>query len=491
LEAKEALDRILMPKSIAVIGASKDPFKWGHMLLSAIMKGGFEGKLHPINPKETEIEGLTCYPSVKDIPGDVDMAIVVVPARVVSTIFSDLAEKGVSGAVIITSGFGEAGEEGRRLIEQMKANAGGKVRFIGPNCMGICSSPAKLSALMIPFLHEKGEVAFVSQSGGYGLQLYLRASAMGVGISKFVSSGNESDITGVDYLRYFAEDPSVKLICMYVEGLKRGREWFDAAREITRRKPIVVIKVGTTEAGGKAAASHTGALSGSDRVYDAAFRQAGVIRAKDAGEMFDFIKGLLYAPLPRGDRVAMVSNSGGIAVETTDALIRNGLKVPVLSREAQDEILKVIPSFGNPRNPVDLTASLNMNSFLKVPDIVLSQPEIDALITIGLGTSILYTMFPDVAPKDLGGIYNWISEQLIATYKKYEKPVIVINPAADTEAEATKIMEEARIPVFTTPERAADVMNVLYRRKLYLDKAKGEKRGQPSGDKPQSFFSVF
>jgi acetyl coenzyme A synthetase (ADP forming)-like protein len=474
LEAKEALDRILMPKSIAVIGASKDPFKWGHMLLTAIIKGGYERNLYPINPKEKEIEGLPCYPSVKDVPGAVDMAIVVVPAGVVPSIFTDLVEKGVKGAVVITSGFGEAGEEGRKLVEEMKENAGGKVRFVGPNCMGICSSAAKLSALMIPFLHEKGEVAFVSQSGGYGLQLYLRASAMGVGINKFISSGNEADITSVDYLRYFAEDPSVNLISMYIEGLKRGREWYEAAKEITKKKPIVVIKVGTTEEGGKAAASHTGALSGSDKVYDAAFKQAGVIRANDAAEMFDFIKGLLYSPLPRSNRIGIVSNSGGIAVETADALISNGLKVPTLSEEAQEEILKVIPDFGNPRNPVDLTASLNMNSFLKVPDIVLSQENIDGLITIGLGTSILHTMFPDVPPEDFMGIYKWINEQLTATYKKYEKPVIVINPAADIEPEAAEMMEEAQIPVYTTPERAADVMGVLYRRKLYLDKAMGE-----------------
>lgn len=474
MDVKEALDSILMPKSVAVIGASKDPLKWGHMLLSAIMKGGFQGKIFPINPKEEEIENLKCYPSVKDVPEDVDMAIVVVPAKVVPSVFKDLSEKGVKGAVVITSGFGESGEEGRLLVEQIKANAQGKVRFIGPNCMGICSSPAKLSALMIPFLHEKGEVAFVSQSGGYGLQLYLRASAMGVGINKFISSGNESDIIGVDYIKYFADDPSVKLICLYIEGLRKGREWYEAAKEITKNKPIVAIKVGTTEEGGKAAASHTGSLSGSDKIYDAAFRQAGVIRARDASEMFDFVKGLLYAPLPKGDRIGVVSNSGGIAVETADALINNGLKVPVLREEVQKEILKVIPDFGNPRNPVDLTASLNMNSFLRVPDIVLSQPEIDGLITIGLGTSILQTMFPDVAKEDLSGIYKWISEQLIATYKKYEKPVLVINPAADIEAEATKIMEDARIPVYTTPERAADVMGVLYRRKLYLDKAKAE-----------------
>ena len=474
METKEALDRILMPRSIAVVGASTDPFKWGNMLLSAIQKGGFEGRLYPINPKATEILSLKCYPTVKDVPGEIDMAIVVVPAMAVPSVFGDLAEKEVRGAVVITSGFGESGAEGESLVEQMKENSGGKVRFIGPNCMGITSSPAKLSALMIPFLHERGEVAFISQSGGYGLQLYLRASAMGVGVSKFISSGNESDITSVDYLNYFASDESVKLICMYIEGLKRGRAWYEAAKEIAKKKPIVVIKVGVTEEGGKAAASHTGSIAGSDNIYNAAFRQAGVVRASDAAEMFDFVKGLLYAPLPRGPNIGIVSNSGGIAVETADSLIQNGLKVPVLSEEAQEEILKVIPSFGNPRNPVDLTASLNMNSFMKVPDVVLSQPEINGLITIGLGTSILKTMFPDVAPEDLSGIYTWLNQQLIDTYKKYDKPVLVINPAADVEAESAKIMEDNRIPVYTTPERAADVMGVLYRRRRHLEKARKE-----------------
>jgi len=472
VEAKEALDKILMPRSVAVVGASTDPFKWGNMLLSAIQKGGFEGKLYPINPKAEEILGLKCYPSVRDVPGEVDSAMVVVPARFVPDVFEDLAVKGVKGAVVITSGFSETGEEGRKAIERIEEIAEGKTRFIGPNCMGVTSSPAKLSALMIPFLHESGEVAFISQSGGYGLQLYLRASALGVGIGKFVSSGNESDLKGWEYLKYFGEDPDTRLICMYIEGLKNGRRWYEEAKRITPDKPIVVIKVGVTEAGSKAAASHTGSIAGSDRVYDAAFKQAGVVRAGDAGEMFDYVKGLLYCPLPGGPNMGIVSNSGGVAVETADRLIENGLKVPTLSEEAQEEVLGVIPAFGNPRNPVDLTASLDMNSFLKVPEMVLKQQEIDGMITIGLGTAILNTMFPDVPHEDLAGIYQWLNGQLIDTYKKFGKPVIVIDPAADVEGESAKIMEAQRIPVYTTPERAADVMGVLWRRKLYLDKVR-------------------
>ena len=473
MEAKEALDKILMPKSIAVVGASTDPFKWGNMLLAAIQKGGFEGEIYPVNPRAEEILGLKCYANVRDVPGEIDSALVVVPARFVPGVFEDMAAKGIKGAVIITSGFSETGDEGARAIQQIKETAAGKLRFIGPNCMGVTSSPSKLSALMIPFLHKSGEVAFISQSGGYGLQLYLRASALGVGVGKFVSSGNESDLKGWEYLKYFGEDPDTSLICMYIEGLKDGRRWYEEAKKITPEKPIVVIKVGVTEEGSRAAASHTGSIAGSDQIYDAAFKQAGVIRAGDAGEMFDFIKGLIYCPLPQGPNIGIVSNSGGVAVETADRLIQNGMKVPTFSEEAQEEILGVIPAFGNPKNPVDLTATLNMNSFLNVPGMVLKQPGIHGMITIGLGTAILNTMFPDVPQEDLAGIYQWLNGQLINTYKKHDKPVIVIDPAADVEPESAKIMEAQKVPVYTTPKRAADVMGVLYKRKIFLDKTKG------------------
>ncbi len=223
MEAKEALDKILMPKSVAVIGASTDPFKWGYMLLAAIQKGGFEGDIYPINPRAEEILGLKCYTNVRDVPGPVDSALVVVPARFVPTVFEDMVAKEVKGAVVITSGFGETGEEGKKAVAQILETSKGKLRFIGPNCMGVTSSPGKYSALMIPFLSETGEVAFISQSGGYGLQLYLRSDAMGVGVGKFISSGNESDIKGYEYLRYFGEDPETKLICLYIDGLKNGR----------------------------------------------------------------------------------------------------------------------------------------------------------------------------------------------------------------------------------------------------------------------------
>lgn len=470
MEASEALDKILMPKSVAVIGASTDPFKWGYMLLNAIKQSGFEGDIYPVNPRAEEIQGLKCYANVRDVPGDVDMALVVVPARFVPGIFLDLKEKGTKGAVVITSGFSEAGDEGKQMIQQILENAQNSTRFIGPNCMGVTSSEVKLSALMIPFLHDSGEVSFVSQSGGYGLQLYLRASAMGIGVGKFISSGNESDIKGYEYLKYFGEDEQTKIITMYIEGLKNGRKWYEEAKKVSPKKPIVAIKVGVTEAGSKAAASHTGSIAGSDQIYNAAFKQAGVIRAYDASEMFDYVKGLLFCSLPKGPNIGIVSNSGGVAIETADRLIQNGLKVPTFNEEAQNEIKALIPDFGNSKNPVDLTATLNMNSFLNVPDVVLKQPEIHGLITISLGTSIIKTMFPDVPNEDLHGMYEWINGTLLRTYKKFDKPVIVIDPSADVAGASAKLLEKEKVPVYTTPERAADVMGVLWKRYQYLGK---------------------
>jgi acetyl-CoA synthetase (ADP-forming) len=257
---------------------------------------------------------------------------------------------------------------------------------------------------------------------------------------------------------------------MYIEGLKEGRKWYESVKEITQKKPIVVIKVGVTEAGGKAAASHTGSIAGSDKVYDAAFKQAGVIRAQDAVEMFDFVKGLLFCPLPKGPNIGIVSNSGGVAVETADRLVSNNLNIPTLSAEAQEELRSVVPAFGNTKNPVDMTANLNIWNLGNAAEIVLKQPEIHGLITIGLGTAMIKAMFPDVDQETVTGLIKSIDNNLVKSYKKFDKPVIVIEPSADAEPESAKIIESQRIPVFTTPERAADVMGVLYRRKQYLEK---------------------
>jgi acyl-CoA synthetase (NDP forming) len=473
MDAKESLNAIFNPKSVALIGATSDSSKWGYMFVNAIKVGGYQGKVYPVNPKATEIGNILeykVYPSLREVPDQVDCAVILVPARIVPSVFDEMAEKGVKGAIVITSGFSETGEEGAKLIQQVKDKSADRFRFVGPNCMGVSSSESKFSALMVPLVSEKGEVAFISQSGGYGLQLFLRANALGVGISKFVSSGNETDLKGWEYCNHFADDPETKVLCMYIEGLKEGRKWFEAAKQITKKKPIVVIKVGVTEAGSKAAASHTGSIAGSDKIYDAAFKQAGVIRAGDAAEMFDFVKGFLYCPLPKGQNMGIVSNSGGVAVETADRLVENGLSIPTLNAAAQEELKGVIPAFGNAKNPVDLTANLDVWKLGQAAEIVLKQPEIDGVITIGLGTAMIKTMFPDVDQETLTGLIQMINKNLISIYKKFDKPVIVIEPSADVEPESAKIMEKARVPVYTTPERAADVMGILFKRKLYLEK---------------------
>jgi len=468
---RNPIDYIMNPSSVAVVGASQDPLKWGHMIFASIIAGGFQGKLYPINPRADAIEGFKCYPSIRNVPGDVDLAIIVVPADAVPSVIEDCGAKGTPAAVIITAGFGETGEAGR-ILQQKIVDLAEKnnVKFVGPNCMGVCSSPAKLSALMVPFLHPKGDVAFVSQSGGYGMQLYLMASSVGVGISKFISSGNEASLKGVDYLEYFGEDPDIKVIAMYLESIRDGRRFMKVASEVSKKKPIVVIKVGVSETGSKAAASHTGALAGSDKVYDAAFKQTGIVRAHDAEEMFDIIKAFVRCPLPQGNRIGIISNSGGICVETSDAAEMYGLEIPMFSEARQKEILKYIPWFGNPRNPVDLTATLNMASFLKVPEVMLQDEAIDGLIMLGLGTSVIQQLFPTAPKETFVELFKNLNKQIIDSTRKYGKPVIVINPSADIEAEAAKFLEESNVPVYLTPERAVKAMSALYRYKVARDK---------------------
>lgn len=474
---RNPIDYVMNPSSVAVVGASQDPLKWGHMIFASIIAGGFKGNIYPINPKAEAIEGLKCYPSLRATPENVDLALIVVPAEAVPSVIEDCGAKGTPAAVIITAGFGETGEAGKKLQDEVvniarKNNVG----FVGPNCMGVCSSPAKLSALMVPFLHPKGEVAFVSQSGGYGMQLYLMASNVGVGISKFISSGNEACFKGVDYLEYFGNDDSVKVIAMYIESVREGRRFLKVANEVSQKKPIVVIKVGVSEAGSKAAMSHTGALAGSDKVYDAAFKQAGIIRAADAEEMFDVIKAFARCPLPKGNRIGITSNSGGICVETSDAADAAGLKIPTFSEERQKEILKYIPWFGNPRNPVDLTATLNMASFLKVPEVIVQDENIDGLIMLGLGTSVIQQLFPTAPKETFVELFKNLNKQIIDSTKKYGKPVIVINPSADMEADAARFLEENNVPVYMTPERAVKAMAALYRYKQNRDRLKAQQK---------------
>ena len=378
----EQMDSIFRPGSIAVIGASKTPPKWGYKMVSLPLETGFRGPIYPVNPKETEICGLTCYPTTRDIPYDVDMAVIVVPAAVVPQAMADCVAKGIKGVVLITADFAETGETGRALEEETVriARAGG-IRFVGPNGMGIYSSAAGLN-LCFTRNPLEGRIAFVSQSGTFGGLLAEIAGKKGYGLSKFISIGNQGDLKAADYLEYLGEDDDTGVIVFYMEGFKDGRRFFSISRDVIKKKPIIVYKAGRTAAAARATISHTSSLAGSDGVFDALCNQVGIIRALEATHPFDMAEALVSQPLPGGNRIAILG-SGGQGVVTSDACECLGLKVPEFDTETKAALKEALPPHAPvPTNPVDFAGALRTAlDEAKVAETLARIDYIDGIIT--------------------------------------------------------------------------------------------------------------
>ena len=314
------LDLLFNPKSVALIGASATPFKWGSIIPLNILKGNYHGKVFPVNPRLETVLGYKCYPSVAEIPEPVDVALVFTPAPTVTAIVEQCGKKGIPFMVVITADFSETGPAGAALeadVIKMAQKYG--MRIVGPNSMGIFSSQKELHALMPPTMPLKGPVAMVSQSGNVGVQMLAWGMDEGVGFEKFVSSGNEGDLNSADYLAYFAHDDTTRVILAYMEGVGPGLDLYPVARQAALQKPVLLFKGGRTRTGGKAAASHSGAIAGSNRVFKAAMRQAGVIEIQTSQAMMDCAKAFSNLPLPKGNRVGILTRGGGWGVITSDA----------------------------------------------------------------------------------------------------------------------------------------------------------------------------
>jgi len=348
------LEPIFYPRGVAVVGASNREGNFGRFFLDGFVQMGFE-RLYVVHPSEKEVLGINVYPRVKDIPGEVDLAVVVSPVDTVPGIVGECAEKGVKGLVIFTAGFGEKGDEGRKLEREIVDIAHrGHTRIIGPNCQGIYC-PASRVTHFTGLSRESGTVAMISHSGSLSAVLPMTAMAQGIRFSKVVSSGNECDLNAVDFLEYFGQDPETKMIIAYLEGVKDGRRFCQLARSISKEKPIIVWKGGSTDRGARAAASHTGALSGSNQVWRALFTQTGIISAQSAEELLDYLQAFYYLPVPEGKRVAIVSGPGGPAVAASDACIEAGLELAELTEHTRRKIAEVIPPVGTSTdNPIDL-----------------------------------------------------------------------------------------------------------------------------------------
>jgi acetate---CoA ligase (ADP-forming) len=384
------LDRLLNPRSIAVVGASQDPNSLGARTLQTLIDNGYAGALYPVHPRYAEVAGLPAYPSVREVPGGTDIAVIAVAAPRVAAVVEDCGMAGVPYAVILTSGFGEVGGDGPRLQRELvEVAARSGVRMTGPNSLGFLNRTNDVAAGFGVGMEgrsrpEKGGLGIVSQSGGMGLSLLNRATLSGLGVSIFVSTGNEADLTLVDFIEELLEDPGTKVIAAYAETIRGADRLLQAGRRAAElRKPIVIAKIGGSEAGSRAVQSHTGSLAGADAVYEEAFREAGIIRVDDIEDLFDLSTFLLRGRVPQGDRVAVVTQSGGGGAWLADAIERQGMTLATASEGLQAELASFVPDFGSVLNPVDLTASgISTEAFASVIKTLSDSGEYDAIVLL-------------------------------------------------------------------------------------------------------------
>jgi acetyl coenzyme A synthetase (ADP forming)-like protein len=380
-----SLRSIFSPRSVAVIGASRNPGTIGQVLLQCLLQNRFSGVVYPVNPNADSVMSVKAYPSILDIPGDVDLAIIAVPAALVLKVADECGRKGVRAIIVISDGFKERGPEGASREKELRdITLGHGMRLVGPNCMGVINTnPAiQLNATFSPVYPPAGNVAFLSQSGAMGLFILEYAKTLNMGISTFVSVGNRADISANDLLQYWEQDPATEVVLLYLESFGNPRTFGRIARRVTVKKPVVIVKSGTTQAGSRAAASHTGALATSDVVSDALFHQAGIIRANAVEELFDVAMLLSNQPLPRGRRLAIVTNGGGPGIIAADACVNNGLLLPELSQETVNELRPGIKRDIKLGNPLDMTAGASVDEFESALKVLARDKGNDAVLAL-------------------------------------------------------------------------------------------------------------
>ena len=381
-----SMEKFFSPRSIAFVGASNSIGKWGGIIYRNLIGGGYEGAIYPVNPREEKVVELKAYRSVLDIPGEVDLAIFTIPAAAVQDAISDCIKKGIRAGIVITAGYSELGAKGRVLQDEMvkKARAGGMV-LIGPNGQGISVPRQKLHPWMPLFKPDPGVIGIASQSGNVSTALSEQLAEFGFGCSKVVSAGNCADISWPDYLEYFRQDPETKVILLYIEGLDNGREFLKAAKKTALEKPVVLVKSGRTEAGTSAAASHTGVLAGSEEVFTASCRQAGIVRVDTIEESVFAAATFVATPLPHGRRVGMITGGGGFGVIAADAATQLGLDLIKFSDETIEKLRKHLPPWWAPNNPVDMVAGIGFGGPRELVPILMESGEVDGVILLGIG----------------------------------------------------------------------------------------------------------
>ncbi len=405
------LDYAFNPRSVAFVGATENMRKWGFLILNNLLTGGFKGDIYPVNPGRETILNLPAYSSVLDIPGEVDLAVFTVPARMVLSALDDCISKKAKAGLVITAGFKEMGEEGAAVERELvsKAREAGMV-LIGPNCQGICCPKNRLYPWMPILFHPApGKIGYVAQSGNILNMLIGHAVAAGLGVSKAVSSGNEADLETEDYYTYLCEDPDTDVIVSYVEGIRDGRRFIEQARAASHRKPIVVLKGGRTQSGSSAARSHTGSMAVSEKLFEAACRQAGIVTTSTIEEAGVTAASFVGRPLPTGKRVGIITGGGGLGVIAADYCTEIGLEVARLSSKTLDELEKLLPDWWVPGNPVDLVAGLDFTILKPVIEILMKSGEVDAVMFLWIGAPRNHEKADDILGErglDISQVWN-------------------------------------------------------------------------------------
>lgn len=478
-----SLEPLFNPHSIAIVGASRDPKKWGFHLLLNVMKGGFAGRIYPVNAREKEILGFKAYATVAQIPEAVDLVLLIVPPSDILKVLYDCGRNRAKIGVVITAGFSEVSHEGRKLEEEMVGLARSLgMRLLGPNCQGIVTiEPQRLYAHMPPQFPESGPLGVVSQSGNLATSIIELAKPMYLGFSRIISSGNEADLQTIDFLEYLAEDPQTEVILSYLEGIKDGERFIRTAKKVSSKKPLVMVKAGRTEAGIKAAFSHTGALTGSDNLFDGLCQHAGIIRAETLEEMVDIAAALLTQPLPMGKRVGILTLGGGWGVLAADYCAKAGLILPDLSKEMVRTLDKVLPPWWNRINPVDMVAGYRKGDLIQSLELFLRSKQFDGVLMLGLGWRVVRGSFlresahtPGDEMKTAG--QDWIEEEqkifsdVQELGRKYEKPILLASDMVHLIPGYAESLRNRRVAAYPSLQRAVKAYGGLLKRYEFLQR---------------------
>ncbi|MCP4717682.1 MAG: CoA-binding protein, partial [Deltaproteobacteria bacterium] len=451
---KNNIEAILSPKSVAVVGASNRAGSVGLAVFRNILNGGFQGVLYPVNPKARSVQSIKAYPSLTKIPDEVDLAIIIVPSKAVAAVVEEAGKKGTRGVIVITAGFKEVGGEGIELEHRLQQVAAKyNISMVGPNCLGVINNSADvlMNASFATKMPKPGNIAFISQSGALCTAVLDYAAGRNVGFSKFISFGNKADVNEIDLLSYLKDDPDTDVILMYLEDISNGREFLETAREIIwdAGKPMLAIKSGSSDEGARAAASHTGSLAGSDSAYDAIFFQSGILRVEEVNELFNYAVGFAQQPIPKGNRIAIVTNAGGPGIMATDAAVRHNLKLAELSDKTKQILKDILPPTASVNNPVDVIGDATHERYEASVRQVLLDENVDGAIVI-------------LSPQAMTDVLE-TAKIVPSVTRDIDKPVLCSFMGTVDVSAGTDYLSEHNIPNYAFPEAAVRTMGSMVR----------------------------